>query len=85
QVTPAPTCAILKRAAAGPVAEVHDRMPVILPDTAHREMMDPALEDAAKVSAIIREQALTEFEHYPVSACLNSARTDDPGMIERVD
>ncbi|MGB7542710.1 MAG: SOS response-associated peptidase, partial [Burkholderiales bacterium] len=32
QDTPSPTCAILTRAAAGSVAEVHDRMPVILPD-----------------------------------------------------
>ena len=84
QDTPTPTCAILTRAAAGPVAEVHDRMPVILPDSAYTTWLDQTLEDSAKVNAIIREQALTEFDHHPVTTRLNSARTDEAKFIERV-
>lgn len=83
QNVPAPTCAILTRASSGKAADVHDRMPVILPDSAHGTWLDPALDDSAKVNTIIREQAVTEFEHYPVSTRLNSARTDEAKFIER--
>lgn len=77
------SCAILTRDAAPSVASVHDRMPVVLPGDAFAAWLDPGLDDAAKVGAMVREHARTDFEHYPVSARLNSARTDDPEFIER--
>jgi putative SOS response-associated peptidase YedK len=39
-------------------------MPVVLPDEAHASWLDPALDDAAEVGAMIRERALSEFQHY---------------------
>jgi putative SOS response-associated peptidase YedK len=74
------SCAILTKAAEGPVAEIHDRMPVVLPDQAHAGWLDPALKDA---SAYAREHALArEFAHHPVSKRVNNERNEGADLIE---
>lgn len=74
------SCAILTKAAEGPVAEVHDRMPVVLPDEAHAGWLDPSLKDATEYA---RAQALSrEFTHYAVSKRVNNARNEGPELIE---
>ena len=74
------SCAILTRPAAGPLAGVFERMPVVLPDEAHSGWLDPALKDA---SAYARERALSrEFTHYAVSKRVNSARHEGADLIE---
>jgi len=75
-----PSCALLTRAAEGPVAEVHDRMPVVLPDEALAGWLDPDLKDATQFA---REHALArEFVHYAVSKRVNSARNEGAELIE---
>ena len=76
------TCAILTRAPSPSAAEVHDRMPVILREDAHDEWLDPEMKDAAKVAEIIATQTLDKVMVYPVSARLNSAKTDDEDLIK---
>lgn len=74
------SCAILTKAAEGPVAGVHERMPVVLPDLAHEGWLDPGLEDAtafAHAHALVRE-----FIHYPVSKRVNNARNEGPELLE---
>ncbi|MGD9953104.1 MAG: SOS response-associated peptidase [Burkholderiales bacterium] len=74
------TCALLTRAAEGPAAGVHDRMPVVLRDEALEGWLDPALKDA---TAFAREHALArELIHYPVSKRVNNARNEGPELIE---
>ncbi len=79
------TCAILTRAPSPSAAEIHDRMPVILADTAHREWLDPEQQDAGKVAEIVRLCAVDDVKHYPVSTRLNSSKTDDEKLIEPVN
>jgi putative SOS response-associated peptidase YedK len=80
---PQPTCAILTTDSKGPVAEVHERMPVVLPDDAQAEWLDPALADAAKVGALARERPRPqEFVHYAVRKLVNSAKNEGPELIE---
>ena len=79
------SCAILTRAAIGPVAEVHDRMPVVLADAAHAEWLDPARKDADKVAGLIQRHALSaEFAHYTVSTAVNNSRSEGTQLIERI-
>jgi putative SOS response-associated peptidase YedK len=78
------SCAILTRAPSESAAQIHDRMPVILPSAAHRQWLDPEITDAGKVVAIIRLTSMGNVRHYPVSARLNSAKTDDDSLIESV-
>lgn len=74
------SCALLTRAAEGPAAQVHDRMPVVLPDEAHAGWLDPALKDA---TAFAREHAIArEIAHHPVSKRVNNARNEGRELIE---
>jgi len=79
------SCAILTTAALGPIAEVHDRMPVVLPEEDHDAWLDPALHDAAVVTAMALEpMAPEEFEHFAVSKRVNNARNEGAELIEPV-
>jgi putative SOS response-associated peptidase YedK len=80
------TCSILTTASQGPVAEVHDRMPVVLDDQAHAHWLDPRLGDAEQVVGMAREHARSaEFEHYPVRTLVNSSRAEGEELIEPLD
>ncbi|MEX0959542.1 MAG: SOS response-associated peptidase [Burkholderiales bacterium] len=76
------SCALLTTAAAGLLKEVHERMPVVLPDEAHAAWLDPELNDGADALALAREHALTRFAYHPVSTRVNAATNDDPKLIE---
>jgi putative SOS response-associated peptidase YedK len=74
------SCAILTKAAEGPAAEIHDRMPVVLPDEAHAGWLDAELKDAAEYA---RVHALArEFMLYAVSKRVNNARNEGADLIE---
>jgi putative SOS response-associated peptidase YedK len=74
------SCAILTKAAEGPVAEVHDRMPVVLPDEAHAGWLDPSLEGATEFARA--HARAREFTHYAVSKRVNNARNEGADLIE---
>jgi putative SOS response-associated peptidase YedK len=77
------SCAILTTQALGPMAEVHERMPVVLPEADHGAWLEPAMHDAAVATAMARApMAPGEFEHYPVSRRVNNARNEGPDLIE---
>jgi putative SOS response-associated peptidase YedK len=80
---PVLTCAILTRAAAGPAAEVHDRMPVVLADELCLPWLDARLGDAAATAAIVA-RSQDAFVYHPVSTRVNSARHDGPELIEPI-
>jgi putative SOS response-associated peptidase YedK len=75
------SCAIVTRDAAQSVSEVHDRMPVIVPDGMVSQWLDPAVADPAEVKRMV-ESADVEFVHHPVSTRLNSAKTDEEAFMD---
>jgi putative SOS response-associated peptidase YedK len=77
------SCAILTRDASPSLAEVHDRMPVVLPDELLVRWARPDVQKAEEVAGMVN-LAQSDFEHYPVSARLNSAKDDRAEMIERI-
>jgi len=77
--------AILTKAAAGPAAEVHDRMPVVLPAQEYDEWTDSAMTDATRIQSIITDHAQSEFSFHPVSTKVNSSRSAGPELIEPVE
>ena len=76
------TCSILTRAAEGPAADVHDHMPVILPQPAHSTWLHPEQTDAGKVLGIAREVAVTQVAEaqdrvsFKTSEILNDREVD---------
>ncbi|WP_029922580.1 SOS response-associated peptidase [Nevskia soli] len=76
--------AILTTAAAPSVVHIHERMPVVLAPGAWLHWLDPALRDAQKVAELLKANTLAEFNTRRVSRRLNSARNDDPGLLDGV-
>jgi putative SOS response-associated peptidase YedK len=72
-------CAILTTTPRGVAAEVHDRMPVILPAGARERWLDPA----ARYRELLEPDAAT-LELVPVSTLVNSVKNDDPSLAERI-
>lgn len=66
------TCAFLTTQAQGALAQVHDRMPVALPDAAQQAWLE-------------RGEAATgveELAYYPVRRLVNASRAEGPELIE---
>lgn len=67
------TCTILTRDAVGPIAQIHARMPIVLPKNAHAAWLYREMTDAAVAIEFAREQAVTEFVHHPIEVAREQA------------
>jgi putative SOS response-associated peptidase YedK len=89
QAPDAPTatlnCAILTRTASGRAAEIHDRMPVVLPGDGHAEWLDARAADPSRVGAIVTGHAESDFDYRPVSTAINGRVAESAGLIEAVE
>jgi putative SOS response-associated peptidase YedK len=78
------TCSVITTAAVGGLAQVHDRMPVVLPADRWREWLDG---DAASASSLLTAptpQTVEAIEIRPVGAAVGDVRNDGPQLVERV-
>ena len=74
-----PAAAILTTAPRGVAARVHDRMPLILPAAFRAGWLDPN----ARYKELLEPDADT-LRLFPVSTLVNSAKNDDPRLVEPV-
>lgn len=79
---PLRTFALLTTDASADVSPVHDRMPVILEKGAEDVWLDAGIEDAARLSGVLRPLPAGALESFAVSPRLNSSRVDDPSVQE---
>jgi putative SOS response-associated peptidase YedK len=64
------------------VAPVHKRMPVILDREGMAIWLDPAIEDAERLTPLLGPFPTSGMEAYPVSTYVNSPGNDTPRCIE---
>jgi putative SOS response-associated peptidase YedK len=77
------SCAILTVDATGALADVHERAPVVLPESLYEAWLDRRLTDPAKVQALTAARlAPGAFAHHKVRPLVNNARADGPELIE---
>jgi putative SOS response-associated peptidase YedK len=77
------SCAIVTAEASGPLAEIHGRAPVVLPERAHAAWLDRKLTDPEKVDAIAAARVPPEaFTHWKVRLLVNDTGRDGPELIE---
>ena len=77
---PLETFTILTTAASADVANVHDRMPVLVPP-AHRERwLDPAA-SAASLAPLLAPAPPGTLRHHPVGPAVSNVRADGPALI----
>ena len=76
------TCVIVTMAANDVLSSIHERMPVILDPEAEQAWLDPNLDDARTALSYLRPVPPDQFEMYPVSSRVSSARNEGPDLIE---
>ena len=64
------------------VADLHDRMPVIVPEDAWSRWLDPQLDDPAELQGLLLPNEEVELVLQPVRRLVNDVRNDGPELIE---
>ena len=76
--------AIITGPARGPVAAVHDRMPVALAPDRWAPWLDPHLDDPVTARGLLLEADIEGWAGHPVSRRVNRVKNNDPTLIEAV-
>jgi putative SOS response-associated peptidase YedK len=79
---PLVTCAVLTTNAVGPLTEIHDRMPLILPAQAWQAWLDPGSDNPSELLVPPPAQLVHALELRPVSTAVNNVRRDGPELVE---
>lgn len=82
---PLVTCAVVTTEAQGELADVHHRMPLVLPAQRWAEWLDPQRMDVSGLLNVPGQDVLGELEIRPVSSEVNNMRNNRPELLERVE
>ena len=61
---------------------IHDRMPVVIPPESFEIWLDPAVNDAERLSRLLRPFHSDEMTAYPVSTLVNNVKNDSPKLVD---
>jgi putative SOS response-associated peptidase YedK len=77
------TACVLTTAAVGPLTQVHDRMPLVLPPSAWEAWLDPDADGASVADLLVppSPDLVATMELRPVSPMVNSVRNNGPGLL----
>ena len=64
------------------LADLHDRMPVMLPDDVWGRWLEPATADSGELRAMLEPSDAIALRIYPVERLVNDVRRDGPELIE---
>lgn len=79
------SCVIVTTRANRMMAPVHDRMPVILPESAWDAWLDPSNHDMRAIPRLLEPPPDDLLEAWPVSTDVNNVRTNGPQLVQPVD
>ncbi|HVL36240.1 MAG TPA: SOS response-associated peptidase [Burkholderiales bacterium] len=66
------------------MADIHDRMPVLVPPERYAEWLDPHNRDGARLQAFLAPYPPERMRAHPVSTRVNRPQHDDAALIEPV-
>ena len=78
------SCTILTTEPNSVVADLHDRMPVIVPQEKYDVWLDPDVTDFETIRDILKPYDPEQMHRYPVSTRLNNSKNDDAESAARV-
>ncbi|MEH7238282.1 SOS response-associated peptidase [Bacillus sp. JJ1562] len=78
------SCSIITTTPNEIMADIHDRMPVILQKEDEQAWLDPSLDDVSKVSHLLKPFATDRMEAFEVPALVNSPRNNSPNLIQKI-
>jgi putative SOS response-associated peptidase YedK len=76
------TATVVTTQATGPLGEIHDRAPLILPPDRIDAWLDPALTDPEKVARVLAGLQVTGLRSRPVSTQVNRVGHDGPELVD---
>ena len=77
------TCALLTTQADGAAAQMHDRMPIIIPRSAERAWLAPGRLSAEDDQALLRDYRFGDkYVAFPVRNLVSNSRAEGPALIE---
>jgi len=76
------SCTLLTTTPNDLLAQVHNRMPVIIAPEDFDLWLDPAAQHAGEIQHLLKPYPADEMTFYPVSTHVNNPRNDDPLCIE---
>ena len=79
---PIDSCVILTTEPNELLAQVHNRMPVILDPTDYEHWLDPAVQDVLRLTPLLRPYPSEEMKFYPVNLRVNNPKHDDLLCVE---
>jgi putative SOS response-associated peptidase YedK len=79
------TCTIITAPAAGALADIHDRMPLVLPRSGWPRWLDPTVDDPADLLTSWDEAAGEHLELRPVAPLVNKVDNNGPELVERAE
>ncbi|MEP7053774.1 MAG: SOS response-associated peptidase [Actinomycetota bacterium] len=78
------SCTIVTTASAGPVAYLHDRMPVVLPPDLWDDWLDTAQVGSGDALALLHAAGVPELVEHPVGTRVNDVRADGSDLLQEV-
>lgn len=81
---PLRSCTIVTTSPNGAMAQIHDRMPVILPPAAWDPWLDREVDDLALLGKLLVPSAKEIIAMHPVSTEVNNVRNKGPQLLEEV-
>jgi len=78
------TTTVLTRPAQDALGHIHDRSPVILPETFWEHWLDPDLNSLEDVDALLNSVPEPHLEPYEVETAVNSPRNNTPELLNPV-
>jgi len=76
------SCTLITTAANATMAPVHNRMPVILPQSAWERWLDTGFQDLAQLAGMLRPAAEDLLTMHPVSTEVNNVRNKGEALID---
>jgi len=78
------SCTIMVTRANERIAEIHDRMPVILDRESYEDWLDPSVRDPARVSPLLRPYPAERVTLWPVGLAVNRPGNQGPELMAPV-
>ena len=75
---------VITTTATDAAGEIHDRSPLVLPESMVGEWLDPTITDPAKVREMVAAVPSPTLLPYPVGKAVNSVRNNGPELLQPV-
>ena len=75
------SCAILTTTANSLLADIHDRMPVILRQKNYDQWLDPGFRNVKALAEVLMPFDAAQMRSFPVSTRINAVANDDPDCV----